>query len=40
MILGKLAIRQALATGEIKLLDDEGRTLPESLDSLELDAAL
>lgn len=29
MILGKSAIRQALATGEIKLLDDEGNTLPE-----------
>jgi len=29
VILGKSAIRQALATGEIKLLDDEGQTLPE-----------
>ena len=29
MILGKSAIRQALATGEIRLMDDEGRTLPE-----------
>lgn len=29
MILGKSAIRQALATGEIKLLNDEGNDLPE-----------
>lgn len=29
MILGKSAIRQALATGEIRLMDDEGHTLPE-----------
>lgn len=29
MILGKSAIRQALATGEIKLLNDEGHALPE-----------
>lgn len=29
MILGKSSIRTALATGEIKLLDDEGNTLPE-----------
>lgn len=29
MILGKSAIRQALATGEIKLLDDKGDCLPE-----------
>lgn len=29
MILGKSAIRQALASGEIKLLDDKGEWLPE-----------
>lgn len=34
MILGKSAIRQALATGEIKLLDDKDHWLPEWLDIL------